>query len=87
MWSRQTVAAGHPGPGVGLFVAWITVILLTFHWARVVWSRTIVQLAAEEQRRRVVAEQQSRTLLDSLGDQDTDARTSRGAAGPGEPGR
>ncbi|WP_442791239.1 Rv2732c family membrane protein [Mycobacterium sp. Aquia_216] len=71
VWSRQTVAAGHPGPGVGLFVAWITVILLTFHWARVVWSRTIVQLAAEEQRRRISAEQQSRTLLETLGDQDT----------------
>jgi hypothetical protein len=66
VWSRQTVAAGHPGPGVGLIVAWITVILLTFHWARAVWSRTIVQLAAEEQRRRVVAQQQSRTLLDGL---------------------
>jgi hypothetical protein len=66
IWSRQTAPAGHPGPGIGLFVAWITVLLLTFHWARVVWSRTIVQLAAEEQRRRVVAEQQSRTLLDSL---------------------
>ncbi len=66
VWSRQTVAAGHPGPGVGLIVAWIAVILLTFHWARVVWSRTIVQLAAEEQRRRVAAQQQSRTLLDSL---------------------
>jgi hypothetical protein len=39
---------------------------LTFHWARVVWSRTIVQLAAEEQRRRVVGQQQSRTLLDSV---------------------
>jgi hypothetical protein len=66
VWSRQTVAAGHPGPGVGLIVAWITVILLTFHWARVVWSRTVVQLAAEEQRRRVVAQRQSRTLLDGL---------------------
>jgi hypothetical protein len=66
VWSRQTVAAGHPGPGVGLFVAWIAVILLTFHWARVVWSRTIVQLAAEEQRRRVVAQDQARTLLDTL---------------------
>ena len=65
VWSRQTVAAGHPGPGVGLIVAWITLILLTFHWARVVWSRTIVQLAAEEQRRRVVAQQQSSTLLES----------------------
>ncbi len=70
VWSRQTVAAGHPGPGIGLFVAWITVILLTFHWARVVWSRTIVQLAAEEQRRRVSAEQHSRPLLETLGDSD-----------------
>jgi hypothetical protein len=66
IWTRQTVAAGHPGPGVGLILAWITIILLTFHWARVVWSRTIVQLAAEEERRRVVAQQQSRSLLDSL---------------------
>jgi hypothetical protein len=83
VWSRQTVAAGHPGPGVGLIVAWITVILLTFHWARVVWSRTVVQLAAEEQRRRVAAQQQSMTLLDSLqtntddatGPDDPDTRT------------
>lgn len=72
IWSRQTVSAGHPGPGVGLFVAWITVILLTFHWTRVVWARTIVQLAAEEQRRRVVAQQQSRTLLDTVGDTPND---------------
>lgn len=77
VWSRQTVAAGLPGPGVGLFVAWITVMLLTFHWARVVWSRTVVHLAAEEHRRRVAAEQQARTLLESLGDPD-------GGAAPGE---
>jgi hypothetical protein len=66
VWSRQTVAVGHPGPGVGLIVAWITVMALTFQWARVVWSRTVVQLAAEEQRRRVAAQQQSKTLLGSL---------------------
>jgi hypothetical protein len=71
VWSRQTVAAGHPGPGLGLIVAWITVMLLTFHWARVVWSRTVVQLAAEEQRRRAAAQRQSMTLLESL---DTDRR-------------
>ncbi|XRQ09318.1 hypothetical protein ACN3XK_74875 [Actinomadura welshii] len=45
VWSRQTVVAGQPGPGVGLIVGWITLILLTFHWARVVWSSTVVQLA------------------------------------------
>lgn len=68
IWSRQTVAVGHPGPGVGLIVAWILVLALTYQWTRVVWSRTIVQLAAEEQRRRVAAQQQSMTLLDSLDD-------------------
>jgi hypothetical protein len=70
VWSRQTVASGHPGPGLGLIVAWITIILLTFHWARVVWSRTIVQLAAEEQRRRAAAHRQARTLLETLDDPD-----------------
>jgi hypothetical protein len=87
VWSRQTVAAGHPGPGIGLIVAWITVILLTFHWARVVWSRTIVQLAAEEQRRRVIAEQQSRTLLETLGDPDTPDRPDAGAPPDRQAGR
>lgn len=71
VWSRQTVAAGHPGPGFGLLVAWITLMVLTFHWARVVWSRTVVQLAAEEQRRRAVAEQQSRPLLERFGEPGT----------------
>jgi hypothetical protein len=66
IWSRQTVASGHPGPGIGLIVAWIAIILLTFHWARVVWSRTIVQLAAEEQRRQSAAQRQARTLLETL---------------------
>jgi signal transduction histidine kinase len=72
VWSRQTVAAGHPGPGLGLVVAWIMVILLTFHWARVVWSRTAVHLAAEEARRRAAAERQSKSLLDSLDDDNPD---------------
>jgi hypothetical protein len=70
VWSRQTVASGHPGPGIGLIVAWIAIILLTFHWARVVWSRTIVQLAAEEQRRRSAAHKEARTLLETLDDPD-----------------
>jgi hypothetical protein len=71
VWSRQTVSAGHPGPGVGLILAWITLIVLSFHWARVVWSRTVVQLAAEEQRRRAVAEQQSQSLLETFSEPDT----------------
>ena len=84
IWSRQTVSAGHPGPGVGLIVAWITVMLLTFHWARVVWSRTIVQLAAEEQRRRVAAQQQSMTLLDSLENNTDNTSGPEGPDGAGE---
>ncbi|MCP9273110.1 hypothetical protein NM203_13040 [Mycolicibacterium sp. CAU 1645] len=67
VWSRQTVAAGYPGPSYGLIIAWIAVILLTFHWARVVWSRTAVQLAAEEERRRAATAKQGRGLLDDLG--------------------
>jgi hypothetical protein len=84
IWSRQTVAAGHPGPGVGLVLAWITIIVLTFHWARVVWSRTIVQLAAEEQRRRAAAHQQSRTLLETFDDSDhTQPQNDNGSESPG----
>lgn len=71
VWSRQT-AAGHPGPGVGLIIAWITVILLTFHWARVVWQRTSVALAAEEARRRAAAERQAKGFLDTLEDGESD---------------
>jgi hypothetical protein len=68
VWSRQTAGAGHPGPGIGLIIAWVAVILLTFHWARVVWSRTAVHLAAEEERRRAAAERQSKNLLETLDD-------------------
>jgi hypothetical protein len=66
VWSRQTAAHGHPGPGIGLLIGWFAVILLAFHWARVVWTRTAVQLAAEEQRRAASAESQSRSLLDDV---------------------
>ncbi|MEI6254795.1 MAG: hypothetical protein WCP30_18520 [Mycobacteriaceae bacterium] len=71
VWSRQTATAGHPGPGVGLILGWITIMLLAFHWARVVWTRTAVQLAAEAQRRRDAAENEPRSLLDGL-DRPTD---------------
>jgi hypothetical protein len=68
VWSRQTVAEPHPGPGYGLIVAWIAVMLLTFHWIRVVWSRTALQLAAEEARRHQMVEKQRRGLLDGPDD-------------------
>lgn len=64
VWSRQTAIQGQPGPGIGLILGWITVFLLAFHWARVVWTRTAVQLAAEAQRREEAAQQQNRSLLD-----------------------
>ncbi len=67
VWSRQTAGEGLPGPGIGLIIGWIAVLLLAFHWARVVWSRTAVQLAAEEERRQAVAQRQHKTLLDDLG--------------------
>lgn len=70
IWTRQTAPEGYPGPGIGLILAWLTVIVLAFHWARVVWTRTAVQLAAEEHRRRVAAEYQSHSLLDQLGPDD-----------------
>ena len=63
----QTAESGLPGPGIGLVLGWITVLLLAFHWARVVWTRTAVQMAAEAQRRDEAARRQTRTLLDGLG--------------------
>lgn len=68
VWSRQTVAEPHPGPGFGLILAWIAVMLLSFHWARVVWSRTALQLAAEQERRRVATERQRKGLVEDLVD-------------------
>ncbi len=65
-------AEPHPGPGIGLIVAWIAVIVVTYNWARAVWARTALQLAAEEERRRRVAQRQRRGLLDDLGKDDDD---------------
>lgn len=74
VWSRQTAAHGNPGPGVGLVIGWITVFLLAFHWARVVWTRTALQLAAEAQRRDEAAQRQPRSLLEGLDPPDTEKR-------------
>lgn len=78
IWTRQTANAGpmadklhHPGPGIGLVIAWIAVILLTFHWVRVVWSRTALQLAAEEERREAAKRDQRNFLDDAFGDEET----------------
>ncbi|MFC7450094.1 hypothetical protein [Rhodococcus daqingensis] len=64
IWSRQTLPATDPGggPGIGLILGWIAVLVLTFHWLKVVWSRTAVQLAAEQERRQRTAEAEQRTI-------------------------
>jgi len=68
VWSRQTAPEQYPGPHIGLILAWVAVAVVTFHWARAVWSRTSVQLAAEERRRQAIAQQQTRKLLDEFPD-------------------
>ncbi|OBI63719.1 hypothetical protein A5667_05005 [Mycolicibacterium fortuitum] len=80
VWSRQT-ATGHPGPGIGLIIGWLAVIVLTFHWARVVWSRTALQLAAEENRRRDAAKHQQHGVLGFPGIADSDTDSDTGATG------
>ncbi|MFI9510260.1 hypothetical protein [Nocardia sp. NPDC052566] len=58
IWHRQTPGLGNyhgAGPGIGLIVGTIAAAVLTFHWIKVVWSRTALHLAAEEQRRNAAA--------------------------------
>ena len=66
LWTRQTAPEPYPGPGIGLIVAWLTVIVLSYYWARVVAARTAVQLAAEEHRRRAMAENHGKGLLETF---------------------
>ncbi|MGB0972478.1 MAG: hypothetical protein ACPGVG_16190 [Mycobacterium sp.] len=70
VWSRQTAPEGYPGPGVGLVLAWLAVIMLAYNWARVVLSRSELQLATEEQRRRKAADGQQMGLLERYGGDD-----------------
>jgi hypothetical protein len=68
VWSRQTAAEPYPGPGVGLVLAWFSILVLTYHWARIVAARSMLALATEEHRRRATAEEQRKGLLDTFGD-------------------
>ena len=63
-------AAPHPGPGIGLILAWIAVILLTFHWARVVWARTACNSPPRSSAAASPPNAQRKGLLDSLDDDD-----------------
>ncbi|MEU1980266.1 hypothetical protein [Nocardia sp. NPDC019395] len=63
IWHRQTPGIDNymgAGPGIGLIVGTVAIMVLTFHWVKVVWSRTAVQLAAEEQRRVAAAREEER---------------------------
>lgn len=63
IWHRQTPGVGNiysSGPGIGLILGTLAIMVLTFHWIRVVWSRTTLQLEAEEQRRRAAAQSEER---------------------------
>ncbi|WP_040772633.1 membrane protein [Rhodococcus rhodnii] len=61
IWTRQTAPdVTEAGPGLGLVLGWLTIIVLTFHWVRVVWSKTARQLEAEERRRAAAAEAEER---------------------------
>jgi len=51
----------------------LAVIVVTYQWARAVWVRTALQLAAEQERRRQVAQQQRKGLLDGFDDDRGDA--------------
>lgn len=39
VWSRQTAPAGTPGPGIGLVLALLTMVLLSALWVRIAWTR------------------------------------------------
>lgn len=71
IWHRQTPGLGNyhgAGPGIGLILATIGIVVLTFHWIRVVWSRTALQLEAEERRRIAAAEKEEQDRRRLFGD-------------------
>lgn len=79
-WSRNTPGLnaltgpdGKPlpppdGVAIGLVIGLIAVVVLAFHWARVVWSRNAHQLVLENQRREAAAreEERMRRLTDPI---------------------
>nr|WP_280417027.1 hypothetical protein [Nocardia carnea] len=71
IWHRQTPGINNyvgAGPGFGLILGTLAIMVLTFHWVKVVWSRTALQLAAEEQRRIAAARDEDREWRRRLGD-------------------
>ncbi|WP_037081440.1 hypothetical protein [Pseudonocardia spinosispora] len=39
VWSRQTAPGGGTGPGIGMVLALLAMVLLTLLWVRIAWSR------------------------------------------------
>jgi hypothetical protein len=39
IWSRQTAPSGTPGPGLGLILTLLTMIMLSILWVRLAWTR------------------------------------------------
>ena len=58
------------GVGAGLIIGWLALLVLTFHWSRVVWARSTYHLALEEERRReaVAREEAARKLQQRPGE-------------------
>lgn len=56
IWSRQTIdpASGTPGLGIGLPLAWLTILVLAFNWATIA-SRRSAQMHEAERARRIAA--------------------------------
>lgn len=70
IWHRQTPGLNNyigAGPGIGLVVGTLAIMVLTFHWVKVVWSRTALQLAAEEQRRIAATREEERQRRERFG--------------------
>lgn len=58
-WTRNTPGVGGiqppSGVGIGLMLGLVAALVLSFHWARVVWARSTYHLAVEEERRKEAA--------------------------------
>ncbi|MDL9936357.1 hypothetical protein QSJ18_06340 [Gordonia sp. ABSL1-1] len=86
-WTRNTVGVNDiqppSGVGVGLMLGWVAALVLTFHWARVVWARSSYQLALEEERRKDAAARDAHAL--SLHHKPTARRTESDPAASDKP--
>ena len=48
---------------IDLVIGWFAVMVIVFHWARVVWARTSAQLEAEAELRKVAAQHERPRLM------------------------